>query len=71
MNIYQRESKPPTNLLPDDAYPRDPATGAPMPAEKRAKVDRRLHELQHTVPTEPGEYLDGKGDRWILDAEGG
>jgi hypothetical protein len=62
-----------THLLPDDAYPADPATGEPMPAEKRADVDRRLSELleKHPLPTEPGEYVDGTGDHWILDAQGG
>lgn len=65
--------RPKRDLLPDDAYPRDPVTGATMPARKRASVDRRIRELlrAHPLPTEPGEYRDGTGDLWTLDAEGG
>ncbi|MFC7849333.1 hypothetical protein ACFUTU_12745 [Arthrobacter sp. NPDC057388] len=61
------------DLLPGDAYPRNPVTGALMPADKRANIDRRLRLLvkQHLLPTKPGEYLDATGDRWTLDAQGG
>src|SRR5690606_9478661 len=60
-------------LLPDDAYPADPSTGAPMDEARRARVDDALVLLlaKHPVPQEPGTYVDGQGDRWVLDAEGG
>ncbi|WP_285244021.1 hypothetical protein [Pseudarthrobacter sp. fls2-241-R2A-127] len=61
------------NMLPGDAYPPERTTGAPMPARKRAAIDRKLRRMvkQHRLPAEPGEYLDTTGDRWTLDAQGG
>lgn len=73
MRLCPRRAKRAPDLLPEDAYPADPVTGEPMPAEQRATVDRRLRELleERPLPTEPGEYVDGTGDRWSLDAQGG
>jgi len=36
----------------------------------RSRVDAHLRSRQHTIPTEPGVYLDREGDRWTLDEQG-
>ena len=73
MSLFPRRPQRTENLLPANAYPPDPSTGAPMPAARRANVDHRIRELltAHPLPTEPGTYIDGQGDRWVLDADGG
>lgn len=64
------DNKSSTWTLPEDAYP-DRPDGTPMPPEKRAVVDQRLRDVAHLIPVEPGNYVDGDGDYWRLDEDGG
>jgi hypothetical protein len=73
MRLFPNGRQGHQTLLPADAYPNDPTTGKAMSDEKRTTVDRKLRALptQYPLPTEPGEYLDGTGDHWVLDGQGG
>lgn len=67
MSLFNRPRKRNPNLLPGDAYPVE------VTAAGRARLDRRMRELlvAGAVPTVPGEYVDGTGDCWTLDEDGG
>lgn len=55
---------PTGRLMPEEAYPPD------MDAATRDVVDARLREMAHTVPIEPGIWLDREGVAWTLDPDG-
>lgn len=55
----------PARLLPLDSYP------ATLDEAGRDRLDKQLREQLHTLPQEPGEYLDREGEAWTLDDQGG
>lgn len=40
------------------------------PMDQVENIARQLLLKEHTIPTEPGDWLDGEGDPWVLDVHG-
>jgi hypothetical protein len=59
-----QEVAPNPRLLPEDAYPPH------VDEAGRDRVDKKLREQMHTIPTEPGDYLDNEDEPWTLAADG-